>query len=687
MKRVIILSILMAVLFFGSNVVSANALSIKLPYQKGQRFIVVQGYNTAPTHVGHDAYALDLSQNICEAYGKPVIAASAGTAMIVQEQGYNGGYGTELIINNGNDLITRYAHMIPGSIDLGIDASIKQGQIIGQVGDTGLVTGLACPDHPGTHLHIAMDIRANDGTLTAYKPEPISGYRSLAAGNWYLSDNGEEDSGVTADVIPELALGMSIALPVETTSTVATTTVSTTTITSSVAIPESMQTTLSAPSAPSGGVSVAPTIVPPSLNIAPSSDLSAPTSTTIIAPLSSSTLFEQLDDSAKSSWSWYDDNWFDLGSGFSGTLNTLTFEGKISDQAFYSSHVSLEEFKDPNYMAMIQSFDVSDNAPLTATMASATFTGLSIVLKPYFYYRLVTFQDYQNRSVILAGTSSTGTYMYNNFVYGVGRVESTSTFMPYMVMNGIAATSTLKPPSLTTPTNLAINFDPLNMQLNLTWSTSTDPDWIGNPLHYEINYSTSSILSDGDWEAGAQIPVTVGNSYLIGVRAADNFGDVSAVTTTTWNFPAGFEKYYISPLLSSASQEFTVPKTTALKSIEIFTTGLQTSARYLESVSCSLSLDDVYGTTISSTIPSDNGFNGGGCGGDLTFSFASSSPVLVSNDLYRWTFQAQTGNPSTQAWVEFYGTAENIAGGFFSDPSFPNARFVINGSSAIIFAN
>jgi hypothetical protein len=179
----------------------------------------------------------------------------------------------------------------------------------------------------------------------------------------------------------------------------------------------------------------------------------------------------------------------------------------------------------------------------------------------------------------------------------------------------------------------------------------------------------------------------VGNSYLIGVRAVDNYGAVSALATTTWNFPPGFEKYYVTPGLSYATQDFMVPTSTTLNSIEIFTTNLQTTARFTQAVHCSLSLTDLYGSTISGTISSDNAYYGGDCAGDVLFSFASSLPQLLPNDPYRWTFEADTQNPSTQAWVQFYGTAENSAGGFFSDPSVANARFVINGQSGPVFAN
>jgi murein DD-endopeptidase MepM/ murein hydrolase activator NlpD len=695
-KWTIVIGMVAAAVFYFAISAHAATAFIKLPYPKGLSFVVVQGYNTLPTHIKKDAYALDFSQNGCQAYGQPVAAAAAGTATMVNENGYNGGYGTELMIDHGNNLVSRYAHMMPGTIPLGLHATIRQGQVIGNIGDTGLVAGLACPGHPGTHLHFAMDIRNSDGSLTAYDPEPISGYMNMTAGKWYLSDNDE------AAALTSMVFSPSVASA--TISTIATTSVSVapsvvaSSIAPSVAImPIIITPSSSVPSAPSGGVSASqpPLLSPPTPTLPQTSSTEAigdpivivSSTPSSLAISSSSIIFQQLDHSANSAQSWYDDNWYNLGNGFSGTLNSLTLEGRVSNQDYFASHVALQEFKDPNYTAMVQQFVISDNAPFTYTMATTTFSDLDIPLRPYFYYRLATIQDYQNRSVILAGTSATGTMMWDNFVYGTGRVEYTGSFMPFMVMTGVTATSTLTPPALTMPTNLVTSFNPTALQLGLSWSTSTDPDWAANPLHYDVNYSTSNAFVDDEWGATLPLQLAPGNSYLLGVRAADDFGDVSAIATTTWNFPEGFVAYTLSPGFSYANQEFILSTTTVLDSIKIFTTNFGTGARNPDAASCSLALFYEYATSSYQMIPADNGYSGYGCAGDLTFSFASSSPVIQANQPYQWIFQAQTGNPSTQASVQFYGTASDTAGGPFSDPSLVNARFEINSSSGPVFAN
>ncbi|HEY5221138.1 MAG TPA: M23 family metallopeptidase [Candidatus Paceibacterota bacterium] len=666
---------------------------VKLPYAKGQSFVVTQGYDTPPTHIKKDSYALDLTQNGCDAYGKAVVAAASGTAMFLSQEGYNGGYGTELIIDHGGNIVSRYAHMIPDSITIvATGTAIRQGQTIGLVGDTGLVAGLACAAHPGTHVHFAMDTVNADGTFSAYDPEPISGYTDMTAGKWYLSDNGTMTSMAAGEVLG--------AYDVATTTT--TTTAITTNATSTSVIVFS------------GGVSVTPAVTLPASissstasstaldNDSTSTDdatdasstadaVSSATTTTSTAPAApqSGTLFEQFDDSVNSPYSFYDDNWFDLGNGFSGMLTTLTLEGKVSDGTYFASHVALQEFKDSNYTAMVEQFPISDNAPFTAVMATATFSGLSIPLKPYFYYRLTTLQDYQNRSVILAGTASTtvGVAMAHNFIYGTGGVETTSTFFPFITMGGVGATSTLAPPPLTSPGDITESFDELNMQLTPSWSTSTDPDWAGNPLSYEMNYSTSTSLSDDNWMAPGAFPIVPGYTYLIGIRAVDNYGDVSAVASTTWDIPPGFTPYLLSPDLNYAYQYFTVAFPSALQSITLFTTDFKTGAKNQDGPWCTLDVFDEYDLASLGDTPADNTNSGFACAGTPTFSFASSLPVLLPGHMYHWVFTAQTGNPLTAASVQFYGNEMNTAGGGFSDPSLLNAKFTLTGPAGAFFEN
>lgn len=167
----------------------AQSFAVRLPYVNKENFIVTQGYNSLPTHVNKDSYALDFSQNGCSAYGKDILAAASGRAWIVEEAGYNGGYGTEILILDDDNVVSRYAHFVQGSISVNEGDKVKAGAILGKLGNTGLVRGATCTEHPGTHLHFAMYNKNADGSFSAQNPEPISGYSNIAEGRWYLSDN------------------------------------------------------------------------------------------------------------------------------------------------------------------------------------------------------------------------------------------------------------------------------------------------------------------------------------------------------------------------------------------------------------------------------------------------------------------------------------------------------------------
>jgi murein DD-endopeptidase MepM/ murein hydrolase activator NlpD len=68
--------------------------------------------------------------------GTPIWAAKAGTVIFV---GQESGYGNTVIINNGGNLTTLYAHMSRFGTSDG--AQVKQGQLIGYIGTTGDATG------------------------------------------------------------------------------------------------------------------------------------------------------------------------------------------------------------------------------------------------------------------------------------------------------------------------------------------------------------------------------------------------------------------------------------------------------------------------------------------------------------------------------------------------------------------
>ncbi len=77
--------------------------------------------------------------------GTPILAAGAGR---VVEAGPNGGYGKWVKIGHGNGMATGYAHMSRIAPGVRRSARVRQGQVIGFVGSTGMSTG--------PHLHFEL---------------------------------------------------------------------------------------------------------------------------------------------------------------------------------------------------------------------------------------------------------------------------------------------------------------------------------------------------------------------------------------------------------------------------------------------------------------------------------------------------------------------------------------------------
>jgi len=71
--------------------------------------------------------------------GTPILASADGKIIISRAGGYNGGYGTYVVISHANGTQTLYAHMSKDNVSVG--QSVERGQVIGAVGSTGKSTG------------------------------------------------------------------------------------------------------------------------------------------------------------------------------------------------------------------------------------------------------------------------------------------------------------------------------------------------------------------------------------------------------------------------------------------------------------------------------------------------------------------------------------------------------------------
>ena len=78
--------------------------------------------------------------------GTAITAAASGRAIFA---GYDDGWGLTVVLDHGNGLHTRYAHLSSAAVSVG--ASVASGALVGRVGSTGFATG--------PHLHFEVTVR------------------------------------------------------------------------------------------------------------------------------------------------------------------------------------------------------------------------------------------------------------------------------------------------------------------------------------------------------------------------------------------------------------------------------------------------------------------------------------------------------------------------------------------------
>lgn len=103
---------------------------------------VVGGIKTQGVH-GHNGV------DLASAYGSKIYAAADGEVLVSRNSGWNGGYGSYIVIKHGNGTQTLYGHLSGTAVSAG--DRVEQGQVIGYMGNSGQVTG-----HTGIHLHFEI---------------------------------------------------------------------------------------------------------------------------------------------------------------------------------------------------------------------------------------------------------------------------------------------------------------------------------------------------------------------------------------------------------------------------------------------------------------------------------------------------------------------------------------------------
>lgn len=145
-----------------------------------------QAFIRSPVHYTHISSPFNLNRkhpilhrirrhegtDYAAAAGTPIHATGAGT---ITFRGRRGGYGNVVIIRHDRDISMRFAHMSRFAPNLHVGSHVKQGQVIGYVGMTGLATG------PHLHYEFRVDDKPrNPQTVTLPGAPPLKS-RELAA--------------------------------------------------------------------------------------------------------------------------------------------------------------------------------------------------------------------------------------------------------------------------------------------------------------------------------------------------------------------------------------------------------------------------------------------------------------------------------------------------------------------------
>ncbi len=84
--------------------------------------------------------------DLVSTFGSSILASADGEVIVSKSSGYNGGYGSYIVIKHGNGTQTLYGHL--SGVQVSVGDQVSQGQTIGNMGSTGKSTG--------THLHFEV---------------------------------------------------------------------------------------------------------------------------------------------------------------------------------------------------------------------------------------------------------------------------------------------------------------------------------------------------------------------------------------------------------------------------------------------------------------------------------------------------------------------------------------------------
>ena len=126
-----------------------NSVAYTLPFQKGEKYLMSQGYNGSFSHTGKNAIDFTMPE------GTKVVAAREGIVIEVKEDSNRGcpnmscmEMANKITIFHADGTLADYVHLQKKGSLVSVGEKVKRGQVIGLSGDTGFSSG--------PHLHFEV---------------------------------------------------------------------------------------------------------------------------------------------------------------------------------------------------------------------------------------------------------------------------------------------------------------------------------------------------------------------------------------------------------------------------------------------------------------------------------------------------------------------------------------------------
>ncbi len=162
------------------NLKPDNSHIYTLPFAKGNKFLLIQAYNSKMSH--QSELALDFKMH----KGSKICAARGGVVIATKEDSDVGGLkdeyllqGNHIIIKHNDGSTAMYWHLQKDGVLVNIGDTIQQGQLIGYSGNTGYT---AFP-----HLHFQLQNAEGNEIATRFYTK--KGVIYLRPGKWYKRIN------------------------------------------------------------------------------------------------------------------------------------------------------------------------------------------------------------------------------------------------------------------------------------------------------------------------------------------------------------------------------------------------------------------------------------------------------------------------------------------------------------------